>query len=107
MGDKIISEEFRMFSIGETRNYFIEEIDLNNMMSKKIQKNCKTWIILSTYLLLSSVVTTCVLISAFASLAGIPIRITGSVVVLRTCAITTGIKKTEKKHGKCSIVSKN
>ena len=47
----------------------------------------------------------CVSISAFASLAGIPIGITSSAVELKICAITAGIKKykpiikkTKKKH---------
>ena len=46
------------------------------------------------HLLISmSTVTGCVSISAFASLVGIPIVITSSAIVLKICAITSGIKK--------------
>ena len=33
-----ISQEFRLKSIDETRNYFLEEIDQNKLMSKKHKK---------------------------------------------------------------------
>ena len=43
------------------------------------------------FLILASTITGCVSISAFASLAGIPIEITGSAVGLNICAKTAGI----------------
>ena len=64
-----------------------------NWWVRSIKRIVRLWITLNTYLLLSSVVTGCVLISAFASLVGIPIGITSSVVVLKICAITSGTKK--------------
>ena len=58
-------------------------------------------------------VTTCISISDFASLLGIPIGITSSTIGLKFCAITAGtkryksiIKKMKKKHKK-GITSKN
>ena len=44
-------------------------------------------------LILSSTVTGCISISAFASLVGIPIGITSSAIGLKICAITAAIKK--------------
>ena len=37
-----ISQEFRLTNIYETRNYFLEEIDQNELMSKKHKKVCTT-----------------------------------------------------------------
>ena len=45
-----ISQEFRLKNIGETRNYFLEEIMENELMSRNLEKVCKTLIILSTFL---------------------------------------------------------
>ena len=58
------------------------------------------------FLILVSTVTGCVLISAFASLAAIPVGITNSAVGINICGITAGIKKyksiikKKKKHDK-------
>ena len=60
-------------------------------MSKKHKNFVKFWIILNTYLI--STITGCVSISAFASLAGIPLRITSSAVGLKICVTAAGIKK--------------
>ena len=63
-------------------------------MSKKYKKIRKTPNYIEHLLILASVVIIgCVSISAFASLAGIPIGITSSAVELKICAITAGIKK--------------
>ena len=35
-----ISQEFRLKNIGETRNYFLEEIGQNELMSNKQKKVC-------------------------------------------------------------------
>ena len=42
MGDRNISEEFRLKNIDETRNYFHEEIEQNKLISKKHKKVCAT-----------------------------------------------------------------
>ena len=61
-------------------------------MSKKY-KNIFTIIGYTEHLLiLASVVTGCVSISAFASLFGISIAITSSAIGLKICAINAGIK---------------
>ena len=38
MLEENISQEFRLKNIDETRNYFLEEIKQNELMSKKAQK---------------------------------------------------------------------
>ena len=66
------------------------------------------------FLILASTITGCVSVSAFASLAGIPIEITGSAVGLNICAKTAGIKKCKsiikkkkKKHDKIVFLTKS
>ena len=40
MTEENISQSFRLKNKGETRNYFIEEIDRNRFMSKKHKELC-------------------------------------------------------------------
>ena len=42
MAEGNISQEFRLKNIDETRNYVIEEINRNELMSKKLKKVCTT-----------------------------------------------------------------
>ena len=42
MVEENISQEFRLKNIDETRNYFHEEIEQNELMSKKQRKVCST-----------------------------------------------------------------
>ena len=44
------------------------------------------------FLILGSTITGCISISAFASLVGIPIGITSSVIGFKICAITAAVK---------------
>ena len=77
MADENISQEFRLKNIDERKNYLIEEINQNELMSKNKRKVCTTrlyW----TLSYLGSTITGCVSIPAFASLVGIPIGITSS-----------------------------
>ena len=46
MSENNIGQKFSLIKIDETRNYFIEEIKQNKLMSK----NGEFWMILSTYL---------------------------------------------------------
>ena len=77
----------------ETRNYFVEEIELNELMSKKHKKVCKTLNYIEHFLILASAVTEYISISAFACLLGIPIGFTSSKIALKVCAITAGIRQ--------------
>ena len=76
MAEENISQEFRLKNIDETRNYLIEEINQNELMSKKHKKVCTTLNYIKHFLILASTITGCISISAFASLSSIPIGIT-------------------------------
>ena len=62
-------------------------------MSEKYKMVCTNFKYFEHSLLFLSAVTGCLSISAFASLAGIPVGITSSAVGIKICAITVGIKK--------------
>ena len=87
-----ISHEFRLKNIDDTRNYFVEEIDQNEFLCKKHKKVCATLNYIDHVLILASVVTICISISAFTSLVSITIVITSSAVGLKICAITATTK---------------
>ena len=114
MVEEKISQEFRLKNIDETRNYFPEEINQNELMSKKHKKVCTTLNYIEHFLILASTTTGCISISAFASLIGIPIGIASSAIGLNICVITAGIKKyksiikkTKKKHDKIVFLAKS
>ena len=97
-----------------TRNYFLKEIEQNELMSKKHKKVCTTLNYTDHFLILASSITGCISISAFASLMGIPIGITSSAIGLKVCAIAAGIKKYEsiikekkRKHNKTALLEKS
>ena len=50
MSEKIISKEFILKNIDETRNYFIEEINKIDLMSKNYKKVFATLDYVNTYL---------------------------------------------------------
>ena len=82
-------------------------------MSKKHKKVRSTLSCIEHFLILACTVTGCISISIFASLFGIPIGITSSVIGLKTWAITAGIKKykpiikkEKKKHDKIVLLEK-
>ena len=113
MVEENISQEFRLKNIDETRNYLIEEINRNELMSKKHKKVCTTLNYIEHFLILASAIAGCISISAFVSLLGIPIGITSTVVGLKICAVTAGIqmytsivKKKKKKHDKMVLLAK-
>ena len=82
-------------------------------MSEKYKKTCKYLNYVEHLLILVSTVTTCVSISAFASLICVPVGIKSSVIGLKICAITAGIKqyksiikKKKKKRNKIVLLGK-
>ena len=106
------SLEYRLKKIDKTNNYLLEEIKHNDLMSEKNKKACKYLIYGKLLLIFASTVTSCVSISAFASLVCVP-GIISSVVGLKSCAITAGIKKCKsiikkkkKKHDKIVLLGK-
>ena len=90
--EKIILE-FRLKNIDETRNYFVEEIDQNELMNNKRKMVCKTIDYIEHFLILVSTVTGRISISTFDSLAGVSIGIMSSAIGLKIWTITSGIKK--------------
>ena len=114
MVEENISQEFRLKNIDETRNYFLEDIEQNELMSRKHKKVCKPLNYIEHFLILASTITGCILISAFASLIAIPIGITSSAIRLGIFAIAAGIKnyksitkKKKKKHDKIVFLAKS
>ena len=93
MAEYNISQEFRLKNLDETRNYLIEELNRNELMSKNHKKVCTTLSYIEHFLILASAITGCVSIYAFSPLVGIPIGITSSAIGLKICAINAGIKK--------------
>ena len=89
-----MNEELRLNKVDEIKSFLIEEKNRNELMSKKHKK---VWIRILNYvdhlLILIYTITGCFLISAFASLVGIPMGITTSAIGLKTFVITAVIKK--------------
>ena len=79
--------------IEQRKNYFIKEIDQNELMSKKDKELCMILNHIEHILSLASAATAFISTFAFTSLVGIPIGVTKFAVGLRTRAITTTIKK--------------
>ena len=76
MVERNIDMEFRLKNINETRNYFLEEIKYNELMSRKYKNVCATLNYIEHFLILASTITGCISIFAFASLIAVPIGIT-------------------------------
>ena len=87
------SLEIRLRKFDETRNYLLDEINHNDLMSKKYEKTCKYLKHVEHLLILASTITGCVSISAFASLFCVPVGNASSEVGIKNCAITSGFKK--------------
>ena len=108
-----MSQEFKLKNINGTRNYFLEKIKQNELVSKKLKKACTTLKYIEQFLILASTITGFISVS-FASLLGIPIGITNSAKGVKICAITAGIKKyksiikkKKKSHEKIVLLAKS
>ena len=88
-----MNQELRLKKVDETSNYLIEEINRNELISKKHKNFCRVLNNTDHLLIAISTPTGCVSISTCASLVGIPIWIMSSTIKLKICAITAGIKK--------------
>ena len=75
------------------KNYFLEGIKQNELISKKHKKACTALNYVEHFLILASTITGCISISSLASLLGVPTGITSSAIGLKNCAITAWIKK--------------
>ena len=67
------SLEIRLKKIHQTRNYLLDEMKQNDLMSDKYKKKCKCSNYVEQLLILFSTVTGCVSISTFASLILFPL----------------------------------
>ena len=83
-------------------------------MSKKHRNISATLNDIDHFLILASIITRCISISAFASFIAVPIIITISAIGLKICAITAKskkcksiIKKKKKKHDKTVLLAKS
>ena len=65
MSEENINHEFRLKNIDETRNYFVEEINQNELLSKNYKIVSRVLNYIDYLLILASAVTGCVSISAF------------------------------------------
>ena len=93
MEKKNVSLDFSLKNIDKGRNCFLEEIKNNELISKKHKKSNKTLNYVEHLLVLASLFSGSVSISAFASVFGIPAGITSSAVGFKMGIITTRIKK--------------
>ena len=107
------SLKFRLKKTVEKRNYLIEKIKHNDLMSAKYKKTCKYLNYVEHLLILASTVSGCASFSAFSSLLAFPIGITSSLVGLKNCVITAGIKnfksvmkKRKKNHDEIVLLGK-
>ena len=75
------------------RNYLIEEINQNELISKKHKMICTTLNYIEHFLVVAFTITGYVSISAFASLIGITMQIESSVIKINICTKTPGIIK--------------
>ena len=114
MSEENINQEFRLQKIDEIRNYLIEEMYRNELMSKKYKKICRVLNYIDHSLIVISTITGCVSVSTFSTLVGIPIGIARSTIGLKICVITAGIKKyksiikkKKKKHNKIILLAKS
>ena len=85
-----------------------------NWLVKSTKKTCTTLNYIEHFLILTSAITGCVSISAFASLVGIHEGTTSSAIGLKVCVITAGIKnyksiikKTKKNPDKIVSIAKS
>ena len=75
------------------RNYLIEEINQNELISEKHKMICTTLNYIEHFLVVASTITGYVSISAFASLIGITMQTESSAIKINICTKTPGIKK--------------
>ena len=109
-----VRPKFRLRKIYEARNYLLDEIKQNDLMSEKYKNTYKYLSYVKHLLIIASTVSGCVSISAFTSLVCVPIGITSSAAGINICAITAGIekynsvmkKKKKKKHYKTVLLGK-
>ena len=86
------SLEFRLKHIDEKRNYLLEKINHNDLMSENCKKICTYLDYVENLLFLVLTVTGVTSISAFISLVFVPVAVESSAVGLKICEATVKIK---------------
>ena len=81
MAKQSISLAFRLKKMDDARNYLLEEVKYNDLMSEKHKKACSALNSFEHFLIFISAVSGCVSVSA--SLLGVPVGITSSAVGIR------------------------
>ena len=106
--------KFRLRKIDEIRNYLLDEIKHNDLMSEKYKKTCKYLNYVGNLFIIFSTVAGRVSVSTFTSLVCVPVAITISAVGINICAITAVIKKynsiikkEKKNHNKIVLLGKD
>ena len=79
MPEENMNQECRLRKTDEIKNYLVEEINRNELMSKKHKKVWRVLNYIDHSLIVISTITGCVSIAAFASLVGIPKGIVSSI----------------------------
>ena len=92
MAKESVSLDFIFRKINGAKNYPLEEIQNNDLMSKKHKKEFRTLNYFEQFLVFVSAVIGCVSILTFASLVGVPLGTVSSEIGLKMCAITAEIK---------------
>ena len=92
MVEEYMSQEFIFKKIDKTRKYFLEDIEQNELMSRKHEKACTTLNYIEHFHILASAITGCISISTFTSLLVIPIGITTSTIGFKICTIVQELK---------------
>ena len=82
-----------MKNIDQTKNYFIQEVQQNELMSIKHKTFLKTLSYIELFLILDPTVTGCISTYTFVSLLGIPVESTSSAIGLKNFAIGAKSKK--------------
>ena len=93
MVEENLTQKFRLKNIDETKNFFLEEIEQNELISRNHEKVCAALNYIEHFIILASAITGCISSFAFASLLHIPIGITSSATGLKIFAIDAGVKK--------------
>ena len=94
---------FRLIKTDETRNYLLDEIKHNDLISEKYKQTCKYLNDVEHLLILASTINARISISAFDSLVFVCVVVTGSAVGIKICAIR---KKKKKKRDKIVLLKK-
>ena len=103
-----------MKKIDGIKNYLIEEINQNELMSAKDKRVCRVLNYIKNTLIAIFTITCCVPISVFLFLVGIPMGIVSSTIGLKISVITAGskkyksiIKEKRKEHDKIVLLAKS